>query len=180
MSSLSIRNITLPEWLRANRRLQKAVLVCAALLIADLLLYAFLVVPYINGIRSLEARYGELRKRRTEAILFEKQKKELTGIRAGIPTQKDMPILVKDLVQSARRLNLTVSAITYDIPKRSGEELAILSFAFPAEGRYADIKRFVYEIETSDRPVGIQDLKLEGDKGLVRMQLKLVTYVKGQ
>ncbi len=59
-------------------------------------------------------------------------------------------------------------------------ELAMLAFSFPAEGKYPDIKRFIYEVETSDRLVGVQDLKLESDTGRVKMNVKLMTYVKGR
>lgn len=180
MSLLSTNSIRLPEWLRENKRLRIGIVLCAVLFCADLMVYALLVSPSQGRLQALETRFAELRKRRTEAILFEKQKQELAGIKQGIPTQKDMPLLVKDLVQTARRLNLSVSSITYDMPKRSGEELAMLSFLFPADGRYGDIRRFIHEVETSDRLVGIQDVKLEQDRGRVKLQMKLVTYIKGQ
>ncbi len=180
MLSRFTRNIKLPEWIRENKKLMNIARLCLGLLFVDLLLYSLLVAPSVARLQNREAQYSELRKKRTEAIMFEKQKKALAGIKAGIPAQKDMPLLIKELVQSARRLNLSVSSVKYDIPKRSGEELAMLSFSFPVEGRYADIKRFIYEIETSDRPIGIQDMKLESEKGLVKTDMKLFTYVKGQ
>jgi len=73
-----------------------------------------------------------------------------------------------------------VSSVKYDIPKRASGELALLTFSFPAEGRYPDIKRFIYEVETSNRLVGIQELKLDSDQGKVRLEMKLVTYIKEQ
>jgi Tfp pilus assembly protein PilO len=91
-----------------------------------------------------------------------------------------MPLLVKEFVQAARRLNLTVAAVTYDIPKGGGEAIAMLSFSFPVEGRYPDVKRFIYEVEISDRLVGIQDVEMDADKGRVKLQMKLVTYIKSR
>ncbi len=176
----SIAGINAPAWLKGqSKRLRTAVLVFSALFIADLLLYALAVAPSAAQLASTESQYRDLRKRHTEAVLFAKQKADFAGIVAGIPAQKDMPLLVKDLVQTAKGLRLGVSSVKYDIPKRAGEELALLSFSFPAEGRYPDIKRFVFEVETSDRLVGIQNLKMDGDKGSVKLEMKLVTYVKG-
>ena len=181
MSSFSIKDIRLPEWLRDSKQLHAVIALTAVLFCTVLLLYAFLVSPAAARLSDRETHYSTLRKRRGEALLFRKQKQELAGLKAGIPSQKDMPLLIKDLVQNARRRNLSVSTINYDIPRRGAEDLALLSFSFPAEGRYADIKRFVYDVETSDRLVGIEDLKLnEGDKGRVHVQMKLVTYVKGR
>ncbi len=170
-----------PVWLKgSNKSLRTVALIFAGLVLADLLVYFMLVVPSSSGLAAREAKYAEFRKRHAEAVLFKKQKPLFAGIMAGIPAQKDMPLLVKEFVQTARQLNLSVAAVNYDMPKRGSGELAMLAFSFPAEGKYPDIKRFIYEVETSDRLVGVQDLKLESDTGRVKMNVKLMTYVKGR
>jgi Tfp pilus assembly protein PilO len=170
-----------PQWPKIeDKRLRTAVMVFACLLVADLIIYLFLLGPASAARNGRDAKYSELRKRQAEAILFKKQTIRFAGIMTGVPSQKDMPLLVKELVQTARRVNLRVAAVNYDIPKRGSGELAMLEFSFPAEGRYPDIKRFTYEVETSDHLVGIQDMKLESDKSAVKLTMKLMTYVKGQ
>ena len=153
---------------------------CLTLLALDGILYGVLIAPAASRLASGEARYNELRKRHAVAVLYTKQKPSFSGVVTGIPEQKDMPLLVKDLVLTARRLNLSVSSVKYDIPKRASGELAVLAFSFPAEGRYSDVKRFIYDVETSDRLVGIQELKMDSEKGMVKLELKLLTYVRGQ
>ena len=113
-------------------------------------------------------------------MLFQKQKKLLSGLIEGIPTQKDVPLLIKELMQAARRLHLSVDAVSSDIPTPGTSGLTMLTFTFPASGAYADVKRFIYEVETSKRLVGIQDLKLSSEKGRVKFQMKLVTYIRGE
>ena len=172
-------NIKTPAWLeKSDKRLRRAAFVFSAFLVLDLLLYGVFVAPSAAWLATWEAKYGEFRRRHAEATLFKSQKSSFSGILAGIPAQKDMPLLVKDLVQTARRLNLSVSSVKYDIPKRTSGELATLTFSFPAEGRYADLKRFVYDVETSDRLVGIQEMKMDSDQGRVKMEMKLLTYIK--
>jgi Tfp pilus assembly protein PilO len=174
-----IMNVKTPTWLREkDKRLRTAALVFSVFLVLDLLLYGVFIAPSVAWLATWEAKYGALRKRHAEAILFKNQKSSFVGIMAGIPAQKDMPLLVKDLVQTARRLNLSVASVKYDIPKRGSGELAMLTFSFPAEGRYADLKRFVYEVETSDQLVGIQEMKLDSDQDKVKMEMKLLTYIK--
>ena len=173
--------IKAPEWLSVNdKRLRTAALVCAGLILIDLLVYFVLIAPSSASLSAGEKRYAELRKRHADAVLFKKEKSLFTGIISGVPAQKDMPILVKELVQTARRLNLKVETINYDIPKNVTGELVILSFSIPVEGRYPDVKRFIYDVETSDRFIGIQELKLDSEKGSVKLNMKLMTYVKGQ
>lgn len=176
----SIRKLPGLPWLRdSSRQLRTAAKIFAVLVCVNLLLYAFLAAPSEAWRETWEAKSADLRKRHAEAVLFKKQMPLFTGLLAGIQSQKDMPLLVKDLVQSARRQNLSVAAINYDIPMRESGEIAMLSFSFPVEGRYYDVKRFIYDVETSDRLIGIQELGLESDKGRVKVQMKLLTYVRG-
>ncbi len=177
----SIGKIPVLPWLRENgKELRTTAILFAVLVCINLALYGLLVAPSAAWLKTWEAKSSELRKRHAEAALFKKQKPLFSGILAGIPTQKDMPLLVKEFVQTARSLNLAVAAINYDIPRREGGELALLSLSFPVEGRYPDIKRFIYEVETSGRPIGIQDMKLESDQGRVKLRMKLMTYVRGK
>ena len=180
MWSPAIGKIEIVLWLRENgRQLRAAALVFAALVCINLALYFFFIAPSAARLKKAVATSAGLRMRHAEAALFNEQKPLFAGLLAGIPAQKDMPLLVKELEQMAKRLNLSVAAINYDMPQRESGELAMLSFSFPVEGRYPDIKRFIYEVETSGRVIGIQDVKLDSDKGRVKLQLKLMTYVRG-
>lgn len=167
-------------WLKRNRSLQAVVLVCAVLLLADLALVLASVRPLASALRDQEARNADLRKRHAAALLFQRQKKAFGGITAGLPTQRDMPLLVKELVQTARTHRLRVESVNYDIPRSGGEGVTMLSFSFPVKGGYADLKRFIHEVETSRHLVGIEALELKAERGAVALDLKLMTYVRGQ
>jgi Tfp pilus assembly protein PilO len=157
-----------------------AAIIFAVLVCINVLLYAFLIVPSSVRLKSGEERIAELRHRHAVAVLFKKQKPVFAGLMEGIPTQEDIPLLVKELVQMARRLNLSVDAIKSNFPRNESGELAKLSFSFPVKGRYRNIKRFIYNVETTDRLVGMRGLKLESDQGRVKLQMKLMTYVRGK
>jgi len=176
----SITNGILLRDIFRNKRIRRTSLICAALLAINAVLYGALVVPASSRLAAGEERCSELRKRHAVAVIYTKQKPSFSGFMAGIPAQKDMPLLVKDLVTTARRLHLSVSSVKYDIPKRTNRELTLLAFSFPAEGHYSDVKRFIYDVETSDRLVGIQDIKMDSEKGVVKLEMKLLTYVREQ
>jgi len=181
-----IRDIWQPELFRAlagspaTKRLRTLALLGSGLVVINLFVYGVVVAPAARRLAADRQQYGELKKEHAEAVLFQKQKRLFAGLISGIPTQKDVPLLLKDLVQAARRLNLSLEAINSDIPTPGRGGLTMLTFTFPASGAYADIKRFIYEVETSDRIVGIQDVKLGSEKGRVKMQMKLVTYIRGE
>ena len=155
-------------------------LLVSGLIVLNLLVFGAVVAPAARRLAVDRHQYGELKKAHADAVLFQKQKQLFAGLSSGIPAQKDVPLLIKDLVQTARRLNLSVEAINSDIPTPGRGGLTMLTFNFPASGAYAGIKRFIYEVETSDRIVGIQDVKLGSEKGRVKMQMKLVTYIRGE
>ncbi len=176
----SIGKIKVVLWLRENsRQLRTVAIVFVSLVCINLFLYILVIARDQAELKAGEAMSVELRMRHAEAVVFKAQKPLIAGLLNGIQEQKDMPLLMKELEQMAKRLHLAVAAINYEIPRRESGELAMLSFSFPVEGRYPDIKRFIYEVETSGRLIGIQDVKLESDKGNVKMQLKLMTYVRG-
>ncbi len=162
-----------------DKRLRAAFILFACLSSVDLTAYFLFLTPAAAWNKQADDRHAELRKRYADAVLFKKQKNELGVLKAGIPTQKDMPLLVKDLTQIARRLRLGVAAITSDIPKRSKDGLTMLSFSFPVEGSYPDIKRFIYEIETTGRMLAIEGMDVARDQNRVKLQMRLVTYIKG-
>ena len=172
--------IAVPAWLsEKSKKFRAALIACAALFCVSLMFFLTVLAPVAAQLRSREERYASLRKNHADAVLFQKQKKAFAGIRAGIPTQTDMPLLVKELLQTARRQKLSVGSVKFDIPKHSAERLTMLSFSLPVEGRYPNIKRFIHKVETSDRVVGIQELKMASERGRVKLQMKLVTYIKG-
>ncbi len=167
-------------WIGRNRRLQAVALVVGSLIAINLVLYVAVVRHLAADITERESRNAGLRKKYAAALLFQQQKKTIGGFAASVPSQRDMPLLVKELQQTARRLNLRVGAINYDIPRPGSAGVALLSFSFPVTGRYADLKRFIYEVETSGRLVGIESIELKSGKGAVDLDLKLVTCVRGQ
>jgi Tfp pilus assembly protein PilO len=164
----------------ATKRLRVAALLGLVLIVLNLLVYGVVVAPAARQLAADRQQYGALKKEYADAVLFQKQKRLFAGLTSGIPAQKDVPLLIKDLVQAARRQHLSVEAINSDIPTPASGGLTMLTFTFPASGAYADIKRFIYEVETSDRIVGIQDVKMSSEKGRVRLQMKLVTYIRGE
>ena len=149
-----------------------------------MLVYAAVVAPASARLEEQHRRYQDLKRQYADALLFKKQKEALAGLQRGIPTQKDVPLLIKELVQSARRLNLRAGAINSDIPTPGSGGLAMLTFSVPLSGSYGNIKRFIYDVESSDRLIGIQDVKLEteNDKGAVsvKVQMKLITYIRSE
>ncbi len=164
----------------AARRLRLPAAMAATALLLVLLASALAVRPAADRLEAAQERHGELKRQHADALLFQKQKQALAGLNRGILTQKDVPLLIKDLVQAARRRDLAVGTVSSDIPTPASGGLTMLTFTVPLTGSYSGIKRYLYELETADRLAGIQDLRLSSEKGGVKLDLKLVTYIRGE
>lgn len=163
-----------------KRKLAVPALLCIGIAAFDVLLTAFLVSPASARLEAARTATADLKRRNADAVLFQKQKKAFAGMANGIPSQQDVPIVIRDIVQTARRLNLAVGAVNSDIPSPGSEGMAQLTFSVPVAGSYPDLKRFIYSMETTDRLLGIQGLAWKADKGRVTLNMKLVTYIKGE
>lgn len=167
-------------WLLRNRRLQAAFLALTVLVLVAALVYLAAVRPLSGDLEEQRQRIAGMRRDISAAVVFEQQQKSAGSISTAVLTQKDMPLLVKDLVQRARQAGLSVGSVDYEIPRSGGGGLAKLVFHFPVVGRYPDLKRFIFELETSSRMIGIEELDLRSAQMLVALDLQLVTYVRGQ
>lgn len=161
-----------------NKKLQAAVILCGGLLLLNAAFYATVVRPGASSRVNQTAHIADLRKRYAVGVLYQKQRKDIGTLVANMPTQKDMPLIVKELEQTARKRGLRVGPVNYDIPRSGAEGITMLTFSFPVNGRYADLKRFVYDVETSMRLVGIEKLDIKADKNGEAMMLTLLTYIR--
>lgn len=165
---------------KTGRRLRKAAVFLLSVLVLNALIYGFAVAPAAGRLAAEQARVTDLKRRYADALLFQKQKRALAGLNEGILTQKDVPLLLKDLVHMARKRNLRVDTINSDIPTPSAGGLTLLTFTVPLAGSYANCKRYIHDLETTDRLVGIQGLRFSSDKQVVKLDLKLITYIRGE
>lgn len=162
------------------RRLRRAIAVLVAAAAANALIYGAFVAPAAGHLSAEQGKVAELRRRHADALLFQKQKQVLAGLNEGILKQKDVPLLLKDLVQMARKRGLKAEKINSDIPSPSAGGLTQLAFNLPLSGNYANCKRFIHDMETADRLVGIQGVRFSTEKRKVKMELKLITYIRGE
>jgi Tfp pilus assembly protein PilO len=165
---------------KAGRRLRPAVAILLVAAAVNALVFGIAVAPAVRRMHAEQEKLAELRRRFADALLFQKQKQALAGLNEGILTQKDVPLLLKDLVQMARRRGLSSGTINSDMPTPSSGGLTLLAFTVPLSGNYANGKRYIHDLETSDLLVGIQDARFSKEKQTVKLDLKLITYIRGE
>lgn len=84
--------------------------------------------------------------------------------REGLPDARDLTSILNEVFVSAGRNGIRIPSGAYDpSPSKDGHASKYV-FTLPVEGRYADLKRFLYELESSQSPLVVEDITLSGSR----------------
>ena len=153
-------------------------------LILDIWFYTFALKPKERKLASLENEYQV--KRAVEAELTS----EASG-RAGeetkmgygdIPRWEDFTRVMGEVYNKAGSLDLLVESASYQTSSIKDSGVVKVTVAMPVTGTYDQIKRFIYELESSPRSFIIESLSLgsgRGEEGEVSLRLTIVVHFRG-
>lgn len=83
----------------------------------------------------------------------------------GLPESSGISSILDEVFKSAKANGLDVASADYNSEAFKNSSISRYEFTFPVEGRYRDIKKFLYELESSQRPFVIEELGLVSRKG---------------
>ena len=112
---------------------------------------------------------------------------DMSRLLALLPTPRDFAQLPLTISEEANHKGVMLPSLSYTLEK-SGQELATkATFKGPVTGRYEDLRRFIYGLETSSWLVFIEDLdvgrsgKSEKEsqyRDVITVNLRMATYVR--
>ncbi len=159
----------------------------AALLAANALVLAFLLLPTRETRLDLEGRLRDL-ERNVQSLQREGRSNEtlLTAMREaeeflqGFPRRADLVGLMGRLTKLAGSLALNVPDTDYRPSEIKEAALTKVTVQMGVEGAYEKIRRFLYELEGMRRFVVIERLSLRDLKGTatLQVQLQLAMYLR--
>lgn len=144
------------------------------------------------GVAALERDYIDLQQRSKQArqlkaaadnpmSVYQRGKADLDRFMAMIPAQQQFTALVAELFKMSEAAGLEISSVNYQPKELKDQQLLQYGLSFSVTGQYAQLKKFIAQIETSNRIVAIESIALRGkpedDRG-VSLQLQLVTFFK--
>jgi len=84
--------------------------------------------------------------------------------REELPDGDELASILNEVFDSAGRNGIRIPSGSYNpAPSKDGRASRYV-FTLPVEGRYADLKRFLYELESSARPLMVEDITLTGSR----------------
>ena len=164
-------------------------LLCAALalLLANGLVFALLVLPARDQRREQEQQLLDLQRRiRTLQREGESSEGLLTAFREveafgrGFPRRAELVGLIGRLTKLARSLAVEIPAVDYRPSQLKEAGLTKVTVTMAVDGPYDKIRRYLYELEGMRRHLVIEQMSLRDSRGAsaLQVQLQLAVYVQ--
>jgi len=114
------------------------------------------------------------------AYTFQRLKADINKFNEMLPHGHEMTKIIRELDSLARGVSLSIRDVSYDSKKAAQSGIYPISISFPVEGKYANVKSFIYKLESSRRLLTIDDLSLEKASGRedIRLKIRVSVYLK--
>lgn len=170
-------------------RLPYAPLVLRAVL-ASLLLCTWLVIhfalvsPAKSRVAEWEAQWSAARERLVTHKEALRVLKDLQQVLNAFPVKRDFVPLAWGITEEAKRNRVTVPSLTYQVGEATGQLATKAVFQGSLTGRYADLRRFIHQLELAEELLFIEDLDVvragPQERDRVTFRLRIATYLRAQ
>ena len=132
---------------------------------------------------KLNADWTQARKDYQSHQAAYRAKKDLAQVWAALPEERDFAPLALGITEEAKRNHVTLPALSYKTESTSIPHASKGVLQGTMTGRYEDLRRFLYDLETAEELVYIEDLNLVPaavqQSGSLTFNIKIVTYLRG-
>lgn len=154
-----------------------------------LLLVLFLVQDI--GVAGAEFKRERLEKEwiSTRQLLMQhrearKARKDLNQVWAVLPVERDFAPLALGISEEAKRNRVILPALSYKTEPTPVANMSKGLLQGSMSGRYEDLRRFIYDLETAEELLFIEDLELARSGGAqdqaLTFNIKIATYLRGE
>ena len=130
-------------------------------------------------VRSAQQRAGEII---TPQKDYFKKEQEIQTFRESLPPKTDFTGLIRELFVLSSAAGLDIDQIKYAPKQLETEGILEYGVSFDITGRYAQLKRFIFELEQSPRVLIIDEIVLtkrgEADQENVGLRIQLTTFFR--
>ncbi|MBX3349024.1 MAG: type 4a pilus biogenesis protein PilO [Nitrospira sp.] len=181
--------VTVPK--AALRRLVPLTILTGLSLLGTLLSYGYGLRPAEDHLQMAEQAYqsakqaqATLQQTHAQQVRARTAQRQLDSERQALPTREEFTSLALALSELAKREQVKIPGMGYDIQKQDGTEPVKATITFRATGEYAAIYRLVHRLETAERYLVIErlDVAREHQRAMVTtgvvVNIKVATYLR--
>jgi Tfp pilus assembly protein PilO len=132
---------------------------------------------------QLAAQWAQARKEHQHHEAARRAKKDLAQVWAALPEERDFAPLALGITEEAKRNHVTLPALSYKTESTPVVNTSKGVLQGTMSGRYEDLRRFLYDIETADELVYIEDVDLVPaltQRENLTFNIRIVTYLRGE
>jgi Tfp pilus assembly protein PilO len=160
-------------------------------LVLVLLLAGILSVVHTLGVDGTEQSRAklelELNRARQEFTYHkeaQKARKDLAQVWSVLPVERDFAPLALGITEEAKRDRVILPALSYKTESTPVANMSRGVLEGTMTGRYEDLRRFLYDVETAEELVYIEDLELVRSEAprdqTLTFDIKIATYLRGE
>lgn len=113
-----------------------------------------------------------------------KARKDLSQVWAVLPAERDFAPLALGISEEAKRDRVTLPALSYKTEPTLVANTSKGLLQGSMSGRYEDLRRFIYDLETAEELLFIEDLELARSGGAqdqtLTFNIKIATYLRAE
>jgi Tfp pilus assembly protein PilO len=111
-------------------------------------------------------------------------RRDLNQVWSVLPDERDFAPLALGITEEAKRNRVTLPALSYKTEPTLVAHTSKGLLQGSMSGRYEDLRQFIYELETADELVFIEDLELAksdgGQNQPLTFTIKIATYLRAE
>jgi len=133
---------------------------------------------------KLELEWNQARQEFAHHKEAQKARKDLAQVWSVLPVERDFAPLALGITEEATRDRVILPELSYKTEPTPVANTSKGVLQGTMTGRYEDLRRFLYDVETAEELVYIEDLELvrpdaQQDQTLT-FNIKIVTYLRGE
>lgn len=133
---------------------------------------------------KLELEWKQARQELLHHKEAQKARKDLAQVWSVLPVERDFAPLALGITEEAKRDRVILPALSYKTESTSLVNTSKGVLQGTMTGRYEDLRRFLYDVETAEELVYIEDLEFvrsgsQQDQTLT-FNIKIATYLRGE
>lgn len=144
---------------------------------------SLIVEPAQARLTQLETEWSNARQVLRQRLEARQTRQDLAKFLAALPTTQEFAPLALSISEGAKRYGVKLPALTYRLDRSEAGLATRALFQGTATGRYEDLRRFIYHLETYKQLLLIEDLTVLSTQSraadAVTVNMQIATYLRG-
>jgi Tfp pilus assembly protein PilO len=164
------------------RRLAVPIIVVALAAVLDVAIYTTVVRPSIQTLERNDFVWKAERERMARYKNYQQSYAEVTALTKRATAREDLPSVVTTVSSLAKKRGLKLPAVNYQPERVDIQDFQKVVLTFAVVGPYADVRRFLNDLEQSSPFLAVESLSLararDRETAQLEVQVKLAAYLR--